>query len=84
MRIGLARLYGRSINDPRDRLFLRCTNCGVIFPSSVQMTSADLEEATIEDKTYKCPVCANFDTYEKTDLFYDTYEKDDFFSDPAE
>jgi len=29
------------------------------------------EGAVIEDRTYKCPVCANFDTYSKADLFYD-------------
>ncbi len=55
-----------------DHLVLRCTNCGVLFPASVRMPREDFEKATIEDKTYKCPVCANFDTYEKSDLFYDT------------
>lgn len=32
------------------------------------------EGTAIEDETYKCPVCANFDTYSKSDMFYD---KDD-------
>jgi len=36
------------------------------------MPREEFEQATIEDNTYKCPVCANFDTYTKSDLFYDT------------
>jgi len=36
------------------------------------MPPKDFEAATIEDETYQCPVCANFDTYGKPDLFYDT------------
>ena len=60
-----------TISDPPDQLFLRCTNCGVLFPADVLMPLDVFEAATIEDKTYKCPVCANFDTYGKADLFYD-------------
>jgi hypothetical protein len=63
--------YGRRIADTSTRLYLKCTNCGVIFPSEVDLSPADLDQATIEDKTYQCPVCAKFDTYGKTDLFYD-------------
>ena len=59
------------IGEPPDRLFLRCTNCGVLFPSSLRISSPELVAATIEDKHYQCPVCANFDTYGKADLFYD-------------
>ena len=36
------------------------------------MPREDFDQASIEEKTYKCPVCANFDTYAKSDLFYDT------------
>jgi hypothetical protein len=36
------------------------------------MPREEFEQAVIENKTYKCPVCANFDTYTKSDLFYDT------------
>ncbi|MGB7860991.1 MAG: hypothetical protein WBM90_10880 [Acidimicrobiia bacterium] len=54
-----------------DQLLLRCTNCGTLFPSAVRLAPNELESAVIEDKTYKCPVCANFDTYGKADLFYD-------------
>lgn len=64
-------LYGGHISNSPDQLVLRCTNCGVLFPTSLRMSPEDFEAATIEDKTYKCPVCANFDTYSKADLFYD-------------
>ena len=37
----------------------------------VRLPSIVFEGAVIEDRTYKCPVCANFDTYSKSDLFYD-------------
>ncbi len=43
----------------------------MLFPASIRISREDFEQATIEDKTYKCPVCANFDTYKKSDLFYD-------------
>ena len=43
----------------------------MIFPSDVDMPSVDLMRAEIASQTYKCPVCANFDTYGKEDLFYD-------------
>ena len=36
------------------------------------MPREDFDQASIEDKTHKCPVRANFDTYAKSDLFYDT------------
>ena len=36
------------------------------------MSHESFNAAIIEDTTYKCPVCANFDTYVKADLFYDT------------
>ena len=42
-----------------------------MFPSDVKLPPEDFEQAAIDDKTYKCPVCANFDTYGKKDLFYD-------------
>ena len=61
-----------TISDQSERLVLRCTNCGVLFPTPLRMPREEFEQATIEDKTYKCPVCANFDTYTKSDLFYDT------------
>ena len=63
--------YGRHIADTSNRLQLKCTNCGVVFPSDVKLSPEEFQEADIEDKTYKCPVCANFDTYGKRDLFYD-------------
>ncbi len=50
---------------------MRCTNCGVIFPARLDLAPEDYEETAVDDKTYKCPVCANFDTYTKEDLFYD-------------
>ena len=59
------------IGDPRHTLYLRCTNCRVLFPSEVRLPPVAFEGAQIEDRTYKCPVCANFDTYAKSDLFYD-------------
>jgi hypothetical protein len=64
-------LYGLPIGDPRNQLVLRCTNCGILFPSDVKLPPIAFEGAVIEDHTYKCPVCANFDTYSKSDLFYD-------------
>lgn len=63
--------YCRGISNSSKRLYLTCTNCGVIFPSEVEMASAELDRADTDEKTYKCPVCANFDTYGKEDLFYD-------------
>ena len=63
--------YGLFIAETSTRLFLKCTNCGVIFPSGLDLQPSVLEEEEIEDKTYKCPVCANFDTYGRSDLFYD-------------
>lgn len=71
MRLGLMAGYGRGISTSSTRLYLRCTNCGVIFPSAVDMPTVELDRAEIADQTYKCPVCANFDTYGKEDLFYD-------------
>ena len=71
MRLGKLSGYGLLIAEPSTHLFLRCTNCGVIFPSEFDLQPSALEEAEIEDKTHKCPVCANFDTYGKGDLFYD-------------
>lgn len=59
------------IPNPENQLFLRCTNCRVLFPSEVRLPPNAFEGAVIEDRTYKCPVCANFDTYSKSDLFYD-------------
>jgi hypothetical protein len=44
----------------------------VVFPTPVRIPRDGFEKATIEDETYQCPVCANFDTYRKADLFYDT------------
>jgi len=64
--------YGQHISDQSERLVLKCTNCGVLFPTPLRMPREEFEQATIEDNTYKCPVCANFDTYTKSDLFYDT------------
>jgi hypothetical protein len=43
----------------------------VIFPTEVDLQPSAFDEVEIEDKTYKCPVCANFDTYGKAALFYD-------------
>ncbi len=69
--VGLVAGYGLGISGTSTRLYLRCTNCGVIFPSDLDMASAELDRAEVADRTYKCPVCANFDTYGKEDLFYD-------------
>ncbi len=43
----------------------------MIFLSEVRLPPIAFEGTVIEDRTYKCPVCANFDTYSKSDLFYD-------------
>lgn len=69
--VGLPFRYGRRIADASTRLYLKCTNCGVVFPSKVSMEPVDFARAEIEEKTYKCPVCANFDRYGKQELFYD-------------
>ena len=71
MQIGGSSDYGLLIIETSTRLFLKCTNCRVIFPSEVDLQPSALEETEIEDQTYKCPVCAYFDTYGKSDLFYD-------------
>jgi hypothetical protein len=59
------------MGDPQDQLFLKCTNCHALFPSAIRLPPVAFEGAAIDDRTYKCPVCANFDTYAKSDLFYD-------------
>ena len=64
------------IPNPDNQLFLRCTNCRILFPSKVKLPPVAFEGTAIEDREYKCPVCANIDTYSKSDLFYD---KDDGF-----
>ena len=43
----------------------------MLFPSEVRLPPIAFEGTQIEDRTYKCPVCANFDTYSKSDMFYD-------------
>jgi hypothetical protein len=58
------------MSDQLDQLFLRCTNCGVLFHAAVRTPRAEFPTTVVEDRTYKCPVCANFDTYSKDDLFY--------------
>ena len=63
--------YGRLITDSSNRLYLKCTNCGVVFPSKLELAPEELEAATIEKMTHKCPVCANFDSYDKESFFYD-------------
>ncbi len=39
--------------------------------SKVRSPPIALEGTVIEDRPYKCPVCANFDTYSKSDMVYD-------------
>ena len=41
------------ISNSPDQLFLKCTNCGAIFNSSLRMSHESFNAAIIEDTTYK-------------------------------
>ncbi len=60
------------ISNSLDQLSLKCANGGAVFNSFLVMSHESFMAATIEATTYTCPVCANFDTYVKADLFSDT------------